>query len=198
MSSSNIYIYIYNILYFEVYTSKYTRGASPRRADARLGSAHARNYRGVGKLRPSTRRTHSMYCQGVHYLKIAFEWKESEHWDQIQWTSNKFGHPAHDDEQQQEAAALLLQQLQLYCNKEQQQQQSSGSSTLYPYKTDFSSYDDSSITIVHIFTLVTQCMAVSIRDLNHTDPQLAGTETYPTLFLEKAHRPRIICAYLYE
>ena len=33
-------------------------------------------------------------------------------WDQIQRTSNKFGHPAHDDEQQQEAAALLLQQQQ--------------------------------------------------------------------------------------
>ena len=24
--------------------------------------------------------------------------KRNKHWDQIQWTSNKFAHPAHDDE----------------------------------------------------------------------------------------------------
>ena len=39
----------------DVYMLKYTRGASPWRADARLGSAHARDCRGciiIGKSRP--------------------------------------------------------------------------------------------------------------------------------------------------
>ena len=55
-------------------------------------------------------------------------------WDQIQRTSNKFGHPAHDDEQQQEAAALLLQQQQQYSNTQSSSSSSGGgSSTLYAY-----------------------------------------------------------------
>ena len=49
----------------------YTRGASLSRADARLGSAHAGNYRGcmiriIGKSRLQMRQ----YCQGVRTLKI--------------------------------------------------------------------------------------------------------------------------------
>ena len=35
-----------------IYKHIFTRGASPRRDDARHGSAHARNYRAVGKSRP--------------------------------------------------------------------------------------------------------------------------------------------------
>ena len=60
-------------------------------------------------------------------------------WDQIQRTSNKFGHPAHDDEQQQEAAALLLQQQQQYNSSTQSSSSSSsGNTTLYEHKIDFS------------------------------------------------------------
>ena len=58
-----------------------------------------------------------------------------QNWDEIQWTSNKFGHLAHDDEQQQEAAALLLQQQHHYSNT--QSSSSGSSSTLYAYETDF-------------------------------------------------------------
>ena len=75
----------------------------------------------AGKSMPQMRQ----YCQGVYWKEIAFEWRERKDWDQIQWTSNKFGRPVDDDEhQQQEAAALLLQQ--------------QHSSILYAYKTEFS------------------------------------------------------------
>ena len=51
------------------------RAASPRRADARLGSAHARNFRGwmirsIGKSRLQMRQ----YCRGVRALKANVVW----------------------------------------------------------------------------------------------------------------------------
>ena len=47
----------------------YTGGASPRRADAGLGSAHAAITEDVGKSRPQMR--HKRYWQGVHQKQIA-------------------------------------------------------------------------------------------------------------------------------
>ena len=52
----------------DMYT--YTKGASPRRADARVGSAHACNYRGCGQIETANV---IQYCQGVHQKQFAFE-----------------------------------------------------------------------------------------------------------------------------
>ena len=48
-NSTSTYIYIY-------------KGASPRGASARLGSAHARNYRGCRQIEAVNA---TQYCQGV-------------------------------------------------------------------------------------------------------------------------------------
>ena len=52
--------------------------------------------------------------------------KGKKDWNQIQWISNKLGHPALDDEQQ-------LQQQQQYSNTQSSIGSSSGSCTLYAY-----------------------------------------------------------------
>ena len=77
----------------------FTRELSPRRADARLISAHARNYRGC---RPIEVASAKQYCQGVHEQYFALERTERDHWDQIRWTSTFYGYAAHDDELQQQ------------------------------------------------------------------------------------------------
>ena len=45
-----------------------TRGALPRRADARVGFAHARNYQGCRQIEAVN--TTQPYCQGVHQKEI--------------------------------------------------------------------------------------------------------------------------------
>ena len=79
-----------------------TRGASPRRADARLGSAHARNYRGCRQIEAVNA---TVLPRGT--LKINIVWsKRKTVWMKRRTTlesdsmdSNKFCHPAHDNEQ---------------------------------------------------------------------------------------------------
>ena len=133
------------------YRKKHTRtsGASPRRADARLGSAYTRNHRGCRRI--AAVNSTQQYGHGVHQSHTVFERTETKHGDQIPSTGDKISHPAHDDEQQQEAEALLLQQQQ-YSNT----QSSSSSSTLYAYFNSFleCSKDTTSIIIVHSYTLV--------------------------------------------
>ena len=53
----------YRVAFIQTYI--YTRGASPRQADARLDSAHARNYRGWILIIGESRLQMRQYCQGV-------------------------------------------------------------------------------------------------------------------------------------
>ena len=80
------------------------QGASPRRAAARLASAHARNFRGcmadimsIG-LQVECDSTAKGYIQIYIFLNKEKQTLES---DAINH-SNKLRHPAHDDEQQQQ------------------------------------------------------------------------------------------------
>ena len=86
---------------FHTSTNLYSaRRDSPWRAGARLGSAHARNYRGCRQIETVNA---TQYCQGVHFKKSRLNRERkplgSDSMNQHQF----FGHPAHDDEQQQEA-----------------------------------------------------------------------------------------------
>ena len=114
----------------------YTTGASPRRAVARLGSAHTRNYMWIvirtpviGKSRLQMRQ----YCQGVRTLKVCRVWmmKRTKPWESYAMNhSNHCCHPAHDDEQQ-------LQQQQQQQQRSSTQSSSRNTSQMYRNKYSY-------------------------------------------------------------
>ena len=71
------------------YRKKHTRtsGASPRRADARLGSAYTRNHRGCRRI--AAVNSTQQYGHGVHQSHTVFERTETKHGDQIHQPATK-------------------------------------------------------------------------------------------------------------
>ena len=64
-----------------------TRGASPRRDDARLGSAHARNYRGMMPVIHEEIEAVNAIVLPRGTLKIIVLNEERKHWNQMLWTT---------------------------------------------------------------------------------------------------------------
>ena len=82
----------------EINIVNHARRASPRRADARLGSVHARNYRECRKIETAMQHSISTAKGCIKNKSRLIEEKENTGIRFIE-PAPKFGHPAHDDEQ---------------------------------------------------------------------------------------------------